>query len=645
LVSITASTLPLAATAALVLAACSGAGAPAGRPAPAPHGPAAPLPAVPEVDGALRIRVVYPLPDAPIAARDSNFIFGAVGTGRAVLRINGAAVDVAANGAFLAFLPVPADGVYVLEAIRGADTTRAERTVRLPDVPQPEPGAYVHAASAYPAGAWALPFGEPVEVGFLGRAGGRAVLRLPWGERIALEEVARGPGAPGDAANFLLEPERPPGPPSELAWYRGVFAARGIAAAGGTAPPLLRAVEPAAGPAVLELAMDGDTATLPLPLELAALDPTRPRVGIVTAPPGAAADWEARGRPAPSGPFHWFWPPGTRVTIDGERNGMLRVRLARDLAAWVPAGDVALLPQGAAPGRARVGGVRLAAHPDRVDVRIPLGERLPYRIDGADASLTIDVYGATSETNFFQYGSLDPLVAGAMWSQPADGVYRVQLRLAEPVWGWRAGFDATDALVVSVRRPPRIGADRPLAGLRIAVDPGHPPAGSTGPTGLTEAEANLAIAQRLRPMLEAAGATVVMTRVDAGPVELGARPRMAVEADAHVLLSIHNNAFPDGVNPWANAGTSVYFYQPHSLDLAREVQAALLAELGTRDIGIGRADLALVRPTWMPSILSESLYMMIPEHEAALRDATVQTRIARAHVRGLEAFLRGRASR
>jgi N-acetylmuramoyl-L-alanine amidase len=119
---------------------------------------------------------------------------------------------------------------------------------------------------------------------------------------------------------------------------------------------------------------------------------------------------------------------------------------------------------------------------------------------------------------------------------------------------------------------------------------------------------------------------------------------MAADSGAHILVSVHNNAFPDGVNPFENAGTSVYFYQPQSLDLARAVQAELLTALGTRDIGVGRADLALVRPTRMPSIRSETLYMMLPQHEATMRDPVAQERIARAHLRALEAFLRARAA-
>ena len=83
------------------------------------------------------------------------------------------------------------------------------------------------------------------------------------------------------------------------------------------------------------------------------------------------------------------------------------------------------------------------------------------------------------------------------------------------------------------------------------------------------------------------------------------------------------------------AFTTSTLHRRNSLD---SLQQELLEELGTRDLGIERADLAVVRPSWMPSILSEALFMMIPEQEAALRDPDVQRRIALAHVRALEAF-------
>jgi N-acetylmuramoyl-L-alanine amidase len=46
----------------------------------------------------------------------------------------------------------------------------------------------------------------------------------------------------------------------------------------------------------------------------------------------------------------------------------------------------------------------------------------------------------------------------------------------------------------------------------------------------------------------------------------------------------------------------------------------------------------------MPTVLTETAFMMIPEVEAALRDPAVQERIAAAHFRAIESFLRQQAA-
>jgi N-acetylmuramoyl-L-alanine amidase len=50
-------------------------------------------------------------------------------------------------------------------------------------------------------------------------------------------------------------------------------------------------------------------------------------------------------------------------------------------------------------------------------------------------------------------------------------------------------------------------------------------------------------------------------------------------------------------------------------------------------------NLALVRPTWMPSVLTESLFMALPDQEAALRHPGFVRNLAEAHARGIERFL------
>jgi N-acetylmuramoyl-L-alanine amidase len=180
----------------------------------------------------------------------------------------------------------------------------------------------------------------------------------------------------------------------------------------------------------------------------------------------------------------------------------------------------------------------------------------------------------------------------------------------------------------------------------IAVDAGHPPIGTTGPTGLYEGDAVLAVAQHLRTILESRGATVVMTRTTPDPVALGDRPITARRADAEAFVSIHLNAYPDGVNPLrARNGTNTYFFFDHAEPLARAVQRGLVRQIGLPDMGINYDNLAVARQSWMPAILCEGAFLIIPEQEAALRDEGFQTRYATGIADGLEEYFRSLAER
>src|SRR5437762_4236420 len=101
-------------------------------PAPLPHANPK-LPPVPDVRGPLQISVSYPKPDQLLTVRDSNFIFGSVGTGDAALQINGVAVPVYPNGAFMGWLPVPPDTAprYQIFARGKSESAHLELPVRI----------------------------------------------------------------------------------------------------------------------------------------------------------------------------------------------------------------------------------------------------------------------------------------------------------------------------------------------------------------------------------------------------------------------------------------------------------------------------------------------------------------------------------
>jgi len=292
------------------------------------------------------------------------------------------------------------------------------------------------------------------------------------------------------------------------------------------------------------------------------------------------------------------------------------------------------------PGPAVVGSLTANADQGRARVRVPLSWRVPYQVEEDDRGIRLRLYGTVGDVNWIRYGRTVPMIDRIAWRQAQADEVEVEIRLADPLWGYRLSWNRND-LIVEVRPRPAIDSRRPLAGRRIVIDAGHPPAGAIGPSGLTEAEANLGVARVVRELLEAEGAEVIMTRDDEGPVDLWPRVRLADSLDADLEVSIHNNALPDGVNPFANNGSSVFYFHPRSIPLARSVQAELVARLGLRDLGFARGDLALVRGTWMPSILTEGLFMMMPDQEAALRSDAGRRRYAEAVAAGIRRFLAG----
>ncbi|HYW50859.1 MAG TPA: N-acetylmuramoyl-L-alanine amidase [Gemmatimonadaceae bacterium] len=585
------------------------------RPAAAPAATTATIaptwPAIPRAEGPLAIRVQYPSPNAVIAARDSTFLLGTVSHGGATLAINGATVQVRPNGAFLAWVAMPPRRTPQFELVAtvpGAEPQRLVLPIRLPaerasvDATRPP---FVDTTSITPRGGLALRGDEPVRVS----------ARLASGARAELRPTAC-PGANPATTLQLLASEA-----SETV-------AREVPAR------LLRC-----GGAVAVFARDDTTAYLrPVPNIMDGDSLGFVRVGT------AVADTDAVviARPIPNGTYKWFLIPGTVLRATGRQGDQLRVQLDAHLDVWVDASAATPLTEGTAVPRRVVSNARLVPNTDYVDLVLPMSARPAYRVEAEGSTLRLTLHGVTGNTDIAWFQRSDSLVRDLQWTNEASDRAVYTLRLRHDVYGW-LGFWRGDAFVLRVRRAPVIDSASPLRGLRIAVDPGHPPIGSTGPTGLYEGVATLAIGERVQRLLTARGATPIMTRTTAAAVPLGERPVMARRADAQAFVSIHLNAKPDGVNPYLNNGSGTYYFQPQSAGLARAIQSRLLVRLGLPDEGTWFDNLAVVRGTWMPSVLVEGAYVIVPEQEAALRTPEFQEAYALAVVEGLEAWFRGLA--
>lgn len=594
--------------------------------------------------------MVYPPSGSVVDVRDSSFLLGSVGDGTAQLLLNGDPVPVAPNGAWLAWVPFPGrvandDSLIIfrLEARTLADSAVLEHVIRRAAEFRPPTDArlWVDTTSFFPRGRVWWPREEPLELRVRAAEGATAALRLPGGGGVLFQSLATAGTVPvgvrafeRDSIVFL--------PGTEGLTYRTRL--RPVPLGADPGPPLGEAPDTPADSgagAVLELVRGADTLRVPWPLRLALLDTLSLGAEVNDDVTGTGlTDRVTPGRAAPGATYHWFLSNGVRAPILGRRNGDVRLRLSGANTTWVAVAD--LVAADVDGGPAVVGSIAVAAHPDRIVARIPVGRIGPLYVDESERALTLTLYGAVADINWLQYGPEDPLLRLVTWRQIRADEVEIRFELAQPVWGYRTRWDGGD-LLFEIRRPPAIDPRRPLTGRVIVVDPGHPPAGATGPTGLREAEANLGVAGSLARLLRSAGATVHLTRTDDSPVDLWARVRFADSAGAEVLVSIHNNALPDGVNPFRNNGTSVYYNHPRALPLARSIQARLAARLGIRNLGVGRGDLALARPTWMPAVLTEGLFMMVPEQEHALRTEEGRDAYARAVLEGLERWLAGRA--
>src|SRR5919199_3356436 len=338
----------------LMLALCSGAVACArragptaagpspapGSPGPAPGASAPSLPPVPLVQGPLALHVTYPPADYAITSRDSNFIFGTVGNGRASLTINGLPARVWPNGAFLAFVPnPPADAPrYDLVAAVGQDTARLSHAVRIAPARQPLPVTgplTVDTPSVGPQGTLLLHDNEVVRVS----------VRAP----------------PNASAFVATSSGRQP-----LAWIGGETFAADIPAR------LLRGGDSLVG------ARDADTVRFPL-AHVDRVDTLPPRwVQLGDSTAAADTDRVVIGRPIPAGTYKWMLLPGTVVQQTGRSGDNIRVRLDSSLEIWVDTAGVIPLSAGTLAPRRVLGPMNLVPTAEWVDVVMPMASRPPF---------------------------------------------------------------------------------------------------------------------------------------------------------------------------------------------------------------------------------------------------------------------------
>ena len=219
-------------------------------------------------------------------------------------------------------------------------------------------------------------------------------------------------------------------------------------------------------------------------------------------------------------------------------------------------------------------------------------------------------------------------------SREEDCTLRLHLKEKGGFYGWDAYYNDDDQLCFRFLNPAKvsasdnaIGAD--LTGVKVLIDVGH---GGSDPgtvredykgKDVYEADRNLALAKKLQQELEAAGATVVLTRTTDVRLTVDERHKLLKKEAPDYCISIHHNSI-DGYPNFG--GLETFYYTPFSMKAADFVNDRG-AQCGVYD----RAELNwhvffLARNTVCPVVLTENGYMSC---DADLDNTLDETAIAK----------------
>jgi N-acetylmuramoyl-L-alanine amidase len=342
---------------------------------------------------------------------------------------------------------------------------------------------------------------------------------------------------------------------------------------------------------------------------------------------------------------------GVRLQVVGKVGRQYKIRLSDAMEGWLPEDFAQLLPRETPRPRSLTGSISVTGTDAEDVVSVSLSQRLPYLSEQLvdPVALVVDVYGATSNTNWITHHKSASGIKSVSWDQVAADHYRLTIVLNYiQHWGYDIGYDQGSNLKISVRRPPVLpNQDSVLSGLTVAVDAGHggDNSGASGSTGVMEKDVNLAIASYIRSLLRAKGVNVVMTRSDDASVGMLDRTDAIVNSGARILVSIHCNSIGDNTDAEAVAGTSTFYRHLGYQTLAMIMYGKML-ELGLGQFGVvGSFNFSLNAPTQLPNVLVETAFLSNPEDEMKLLDDSFRQAVAGKVVAGLEQFVRTFADR
>lgn len=564
------------------------------------------------------ITVQYPYENLTLPRGATQiFIFGQVNLKLpATLDINGQDVPLYKNGAFVAFVPVETgDFTFTLTAKNKDATVQAVRHVKVlgTDIKDFSQEAAFDEDQVFPQHDVELLPGDTINLYVRGTPGASVYAQLSsfkHGKDILLQEDPSQPGT-----------------------YRGTY--------------VIEEDQKHKTSKVIYKMKEGpnDTkAKVTAPAKITVRDNQPPFTYAEINLPGV----KLRKRPTASGNLYPDYRAYGPVRISGQMANQSRIWIDGKQTAWLennrltPLKDYEETPN-------TLSFIRTDTSDERTRFIFTLDRPVPIQIHEYKDRVELTLHYIDEFEQNFSLDDTSPLVSNIQWTQREEKTvaFRILLRKKANLWGYAYRFEENELILDLMHEPTRVKqTGKPLAGARIVLDAGHSPKrtppydGAVGPTGYLEYQATYALAQDLKPLLEQAGATVLLTRDGENKMSLQDRYDFAKDQQAHIFISLHYNALAETQDPLAKPrGFTVYYAYPHSFDLAEKVYKAFVKHVPLADNGLlANTVLFIPRMSDYPSILVENAFLILPEQEELAKTQEGRASFVKALYEGIVNF-------
>lgn len=350
------------------------------------------------------------------------------------------------------------------------------------------------------------------------------------------------------------------------------------------------------------------------------------------------------GAPRLGGPIRQELGPGVILKASGKIGSNYRIRLSNTETGFISEDDVEVVAGRRVQPLYSVTSMSCGPSARADVVSIPYLEPVPYEIypDPDGKRLVVTLFGAESAATWVSHRTGCRIIDKLTWEQSTPETFRVYVNLkTEKIWGYDIR-QVGRSLVLNVRYAPTFDpfGEKPLEGLKIAIEAGHGGSGTgaIGLSGLVEKDINLDLSFRLGELCAAMGAEVVQVRDADRDMTLIEKRDIAIKSDADMLISIHANA--GGRGYLSVAGTSTYWHNPFWAPLAQTIYDRLL-ETGLGEFGVvGSFNYTVTRASQMPAVLVEQAFMTHAEDEEKLADPEFRQQMAVKIFEGIVDYLK-----